>query len=192
MYFFLLDGMVRKRSQMQLAQSRSIGDFKPLKKSSSCSTIFIDDSTVSQPNLKNTIKCVSLAIYYHIKNRTASQVLDIFDEKLHPLTVRDYSKEIPNFCCNMPPPFLNNINIDRFQFWLANLRCLLLHGRRTRFRRCQCSLPNEIDMTLFRSSFQTFLHSRFSVRVWLQTTTSIIQNIVKSTSLFAHSSMQRS
>uniref|UniRef100_A0A3P8V4W4 Cyclin-Y-like protein 2 n=1 Tax=Cynoglossus semilaevis TaxID=244447 RepID=A0A3P8V4W4_CYNSE len=38
------------------------------KKYSSCSTIYIDDSTVSQPNLKSTIKCVALAIYYHIKN----------------------------------------------------------------------------------------------------------------------------
>ena len=94
--------MVRKRSQMHLAQSRSMvlsgggggglfggGPGGPLKKSSSCSTIFLDDSTVSQPNLKNTIKCVALAIYYHIKNRaSATQLLDIFDEKIHPLTVR--------------------------------------------------------------------------------------------------------
>lgn len=91
--------MVRKRSQMHLAQSRSMvlsggglfggGPGGPLKKSSSCSTIFLDDSTVSQPNLKNTIKCVALAIYYHIKNRaTATQLLDIFDEKMNPLTVR--------------------------------------------------------------------------------------------------------
>ena len=57
-----------------------------LKKSSSCSTIYLDDSTVSQPNLKNTVKCVSLAIYYHIKNRTSERRIDIFDEKLHPLT----------------------------------------------------------------------------------------------------------
>ncbi|KAG7280359.1 hypothetical protein CRUP_024151 [Coryphaenoides rupestris] len=56
------------------------------KKSSSCSTIFIDDSTVSQPNLKSTVKCVTLAIYYHIKNRDSSRTLDIFDEKKHPLT----------------------------------------------------------------------------------------------------------
>uniref|UniRef100_A0AAY4EY64 Cyclin-like domain-containing protein n=1 Tax=Denticeps clupeoides TaxID=299321 RepID=A0AAY4EY64_9TELE len=42
------------------------------KKYSSCSTIFIDDSTVSQPNLKSTIKCVTLAIYYHIKNRSST------------------------------------------------------------------------------------------------------------------------
>uniref|UniRef100_A0A3B4ACG5 Cyclin-like domain-containing protein n=1 Tax=Periophthalmus magnuspinnatus TaxID=409849 RepID=A0A3B4ACG5_9GOBI len=55
------------------------------KKYSSCSTIFIDDSTVSQPNLKSTIKCVALAIYYHIKNRDSSS-LDIFDEKKHPLS----------------------------------------------------------------------------------------------------------
>ena len=95
--------MVRKRSQMHLAQSRSMvlsggggggglfpggGPGGPLKKSSSCSTIFLDDSTVSQPNLKNTIKCVALAIYYHIKNRASTtQLLEIFDEKIHPLTV---------------------------------------------------------------------------------------------------------
>uniref|UniRef100_A0A0K2SZM7 Uncharacterized protein n=1 Tax=Lepeophtheirus salmonis TaxID=72036 RepID=A0A0K2SZM7_LEPSM len=77
------NGLVK--SQNGLAHSRSCST---LKKSSSCSTIFLDDSTVSQPNLKNTIKCVSLAIYYHIKNRSSStMVLDIFDEKLHPLTV---------------------------------------------------------------------------------------------------------
>jgi hypothetical protein len=40
-----------------------------VKKASSCSTIYIDDSTISQPNLKNTIKCISLAVYYHIVNR---------------------------------------------------------------------------------------------------------------------------
>lgn len=60
---------------------------RPLKKSSSCSTIYLDDSTVSQPNLKNTIKCVTLAIYYHIRNRTSNRTLEIFDEKLHPLSV---------------------------------------------------------------------------------------------------------
>ena len=83
----LINGMVRKKSQMQLAGSTSMGDFTTLKKASSCSTIYIDDSTVSQPNLKNTIKCVSLAIYYHIKNRTSDTILDIFDEKKQPLTV---------------------------------------------------------------------------------------------------------
>ena len=103
----LSDGMVRKRSQMHLAQSRSMvlsggglfggGPGGPLKKSSSCSTIFLDDSTVSQPNLKNTIKCVALAIYYHIKNRAAAtQLLEIFDEKAHPLTVRG-----PNYCAKI-------------------------------------------------------------------------------------------
>lgn len=83
----------RKRSQMHLA-GNSPG--AQLKKASSCSTIFIDDSTVSQPNLKNTIKCVALAIYYHIRNRTSDAILDIFDEKLHPLTVR----------CVVPHPLL--------------------------------------------------------------------------------------
>lgn len=76
-------GITRKRSQHQIAQQNSTGG---LKKSSSCSTIYLDDSTVSQPNLKNTVKCVSLAIYYHIKNRQFDRRLEIFDEKLHPLT----------------------------------------------------------------------------------------------------------
>ncbi|KAM6920189.1 cyclin-Y-like isoform 1-T1 [Lycodopsis pacificus] len=58
------------------------------RKYNSCSTIFLDENTVSQPNLKNTIKCVSLAIYYHIKNRETEggMLVDIFDEKLHPLS----------------------------------------------------------------------------------------------------------
>ncbi|XP_064800611.1 cyclin-Y-like protein 1 isoform X1 [Oncorhynchus masou masou] len=69
------------------------------KKYSSCSTIFIDDSTVSQPNLKSTIKRVTLAIYYHIKNRDSDRSLDIFDEKMHPLSREqvpgDYSRTDP-------------------------------------------------------------------------------------------------
>jgi hypothetical protein len=69
------------------------------KKYSSCSTIFIDDSTVSQPNLKNTIRAVALAVYFHIKNRSRvggvtmfqveepdDRLMEIFDEKLHPLS----------------------------------------------------------------------------------------------------------
>ncbi|XP_053974920.1 cyclin-Y [Hylaeus anthracinus] len=87
------NGMVRKKSQHQIADTR------PLKKSSSCSTIYLDGSTVSQPNLKNTVKCVALAVYYHIKNRTSQRQIDIFDEKLHPLTregvTEDYDKYNP-------------------------------------------------------------------------------------------------
>lgn len=71
----------RRKSQLNLNDSN-----RSLKKSSSCSTIFIDDSTVSHPHLINTIKCVTLAIYYHIKNRTSNKVIDIFDERLHPFT----------------------------------------------------------------------------------------------------------
>ncbi|XP_057398705.1 cyclin-Y-like protein 1 isoform X2 [Balaenoptera acutorostrata] len=56
------------------------------KKYNSCSTIFLDDSIVRQPNLRTTLKRMTLAIYYHIKNRAADRSLDIFDERLHPLT----------------------------------------------------------------------------------------------------------
>ena len=84
----IVDGMVRKKSQYQIADTR------PLKKSSSCSTIYLDDSTVSQPNLKNTVKCVALAVYYHIKNRTSQRQIDIFDEKIHPLTVSNHGHRL--------------------------------------------------------------------------------------------------
>lgn len=76
----LENGISRRKSQHQIA------DLRPLKKSSSCSTIYLDDSTVSQPNLKNTVKCVALAIFYHIKNREQERRIDIFDERLHPLS----------------------------------------------------------------------------------------------------------
>ncbi|KAK2722838.1 cyclin-Y-like protein 1 [Artemia franciscana] len=86
-------GLERRRSQSHLSRDGT------LKKSNSCSTIYVDDSTVSQPNLKSTIKCVTLAIYYHVKNRTSSRVIDIFDERTHPLTrdpvPADYERHNP-------------------------------------------------------------------------------------------------
>ncbi|KOB68047.1 Cyclin Y [Operophtera brumata] len=84
------NGMTRKRSQHQIAENK-------LKKSSSCSTIYLDDSTVSQPNLKNTVKCVALAIYYHIENRMSERKLDIFDEKLHPLSKDRVNEEYDKY-----------------------------------------------------------------------------------------------
>ncbi|KAM6156457.1 cyclin-Y-like protein 1 [Erethizon dorsatum] len=56
------------------------------RKYSSCSTIFLDDSTLSQPNCRKMVQCVTLAVYYHIKNRDGNRSLDIFDERLHPIT----------------------------------------------------------------------------------------------------------
>lgn len=83
---------------IQRHHSTELLDHRLSKKYSSCSTIFIDDSTVSQPNLKNTIKAVALAIYFHIRNRDhredhqlEGRLLDIFDERLHPLTVSQMS-----------------------------------------------------------------------------------------------------
>ncbi|XP_023563222.1 cyclin-Y-like protein 1 [Octodon degus] len=54
---------------------------------SSCSTIFLDDSTLSQPNCSNIIQRVIFALYFHIQNREANRSLDIFDERLHPVTI---------------------------------------------------------------------------------------------------------
>jgi len=70
------------------------------KKYNSCSTIFIDNSTVSQPNLKSEIKLVAFAIHCHIKNRAGDRNMDIFDEKTHPLTnepvPENYDKSVPH------------------------------------------------------------------------------------------------
>lgn len=88
-----------KRKSLYVNHQHPSGPMR--RKYSSCSTIFLDDSTVSQPNLKYTIKCVALAIYYHIKNRNVDgrMLLDIFDEKLHPLSKSevpsDYDKHDP-------------------------------------------------------------------------------------------------
>lgn len=74
-----------------------------LLKTSSCSRIHLDGSTISQPDLIQTIKCVSVAIYYHIKNRTShdSEELAIFDETINPLKLPDASKQVAeddDFC----------------------------------------------------------------------------------------------
>jgi len=74
------------------------------KRFSSTSTIYIDDSTVSQPNQRAMVKCVSLAIYYHIRHRKKQSGPDNhytqFDEKHHPLTKEavneDYFKKEPD------------------------------------------------------------------------------------------------
>uniref|UniRef100_A0A5S6QPT1 CYCLIN domain-containing protein n=1 Tax=Trichuris muris TaxID=70415 RepID=A0A5S6QPT1_TRIMR len=94
--------MERSESEMKLRENRrscyfvdgqlrrsQTATFLPLRKYNSCSTIFLDDSTISQPHLKNTVKCISLAIYYHIsnrRNRGRERTMDIFDEQVHPIT----------------------------------------------------------------------------------------------------------
>ncbi|XP_032127987.1 cyclin-Y-like protein 2, partial [Sapajus apella] len=60
---------------------------------SSCSAIFLDDSTASQPHLTMILKSVSLAIYYHIKRRVGDRSLGIFDEELHPFTQEELLEE---------------------------------------------------------------------------------------------------
>ncbi|XP_035137861.1 cyclin-Y-like protein 1B [Callithrix jacchus] len=56
------------------------------RKYSSCSTILLDNSTVSEPDLSHILESVTLAIYYNIKHRYANRSLAIFDEPIHPLS----------------------------------------------------------------------------------------------------------
>ncbi|XP_070280835.1 cyclin-Y-like protein 1 [Myotis yumanensis] len=61
-------------------------------KYSSCATVFVD-STISQTDLKITLQCLALAIYYHIKKRDANRSKDVFDERLHPVTEEKVPEE---------------------------------------------------------------------------------------------------
>uniref|UniRef100_W5LWU0 Cyclin Y n=1 Tax=Lepisosteus oculatus TaxID=7918 RepID=W5LWU0_LEPOC len=98
------------------------------RKYSSCSTIFLDDSTVSQPNLKYTIKCVALAIYYHIKNRDTDgrMLLDIFDERTLPLfksiILMKYDYHSLNNCMSISYSFIHSI----FLTFERSGKCLLI------------------------------------------------------------------
>ena len=47
---------------------QGLSPLSPLKRSNSCSTIYLHE-TVSQPNMRNTIKAVSSAIHMLITNR---------------------------------------------------------------------------------------------------------------------------
>uniref|UniRef100_A0A8I3W0T7 Cyclin N-terminal domain-containing protein n=1 Tax=Callithrix jacchus TaxID=9483 RepID=A0A8I3W0T7_CALJA len=61
------------------------------RKYSSCSTILLGNSTVSEPDLSHILESVTLAIYYNIKHRYANRSLAIFNESIHPLS----QEEIP-------------------------------------------------------------------------------------------------
>nr|XP_021531435.1 putative cyclin-Y-like protein 3 [Aotus nancymaae] len=56
------------------------------RKYSSCSTILLDNSTVSKPDLSHILESVILAIYYNINHRYANRSLAIFDEPIHPFS----------------------------------------------------------------------------------------------------------
>jgi hypothetical protein len=88
------------RSPVSISPNRSRDTTNlPQKHSNSCSTIYVDDSTVSQPNWKAMIKCVSIAIHSHILHRKSNKTMNIFDEKLHPLTKDpipvNYDQQVP-------------------------------------------------------------------------------------------------
>ncbi|KAF7231878.1 hypothetical protein EG68_09351 [Paragonimus skrjabini miyazakii] len=75
-----------------------------LHRSSSSSTIRLDDSTVSRPDPKSTVRALAHAVYLQIKNRdrrcSNSSLPDIFDERLHPVqnepVPADYGSQDPD------------------------------------------------------------------------------------------------
>ncbi|KAM8791717.1 cyclin-Y-like protein 1 [Rhynchonycteris naso] len=67
----------------------------------SCSTIFIDKNTPTQPDNMTTLQGLSHTIYDLIKNRLADRSMHIFDERFYPLKVKkfplDYFKKDPKY-----------------------------------------------------------------------------------------------
>uniref|UniRef100_A0A8C5R3J7 Cyclin Y like 1 n=1 Tax=Leptobrachium leishanense TaxID=445787 RepID=A0A8C5R3J7_9ANUR len=88
------------------------------KKYSSCSTIFLDDSTVSQPNLRSF--CFDFFVFYvnvSLFCRDSDRSLDIFDEKLHPLT----REEVTDEYCKHDPEHKHIYRFVRTLFSAAQL-----------------------------------------------------------------------
>ena len=103
--------VIHLRSRRSASANRQDEFVHPLQKySNSCSTIYVDDSTVSQPNWKAMIKCVSIAIHSHIAHRKSNKTMTIFDEKLHPLSVNFSFKKI------------NHVRMKRFFFLFRKIQ----------------------------------------------------------------------
>ncbi|KAM7157279.1 cyclin-Y-like protein 1 [Molossus nigricans] len=62
-------------------------------KHSSCSTIFLDESTLSEPSVIITVQSLAIAIYYHIKYRDSNRTKDIFEEYLYPSYTEEMDSE---------------------------------------------------------------------------------------------------
>lgn len=95
----------RNTSLHPSASLGSAGNLTSSKRYSSCGTIFLADSTVSQPNLKVTLQCVAIATHLHVISDDElhpdrqPRLLDIFDEKLHPMS----SEPVPADYDRVPP-----------------------------------------------------------------------------------------
>lgn len=100
------DTIFLKKSQMDVRGSRKnsysyhVSPRRRREKYSSCATLYVD-STFCQPDLRITVQCLALAVYYHIKNRDSNRSKDIFDERIHPFT-RDKVQE-EHFAHNPEP-----------------------------------------------------------------------------------------
>ena len=74
--------------QPTLATSGQCG----IRKFSSTSSVFMDSSTVTQPNMKHTLKCVALALHNLLIFDSQCEhpsSIDIFDERLHPISTHN-------------------------------------------------------------------------------------------------------
>uniref|UniRef100_A0AA85J878 Uncharacterized protein n=1 Tax=Trichobilharzia regenti TaxID=157069 RepID=A0AA85J878_TRIRE len=79
---------IRTKYDRNVPRSRQNG-LPLLYRSSSTSSIWLHDSTVTRPDPKSTVRALAQAIYLQIKHRDLSNacdpIVEIFDESLHPI-----------------------------------------------------------------------------------------------------------
>eukprot|EP01137_Pigoraptor_chileana_P031285 Opistho-2@18916 len=95
----------RKPSRRESVRSMHSGADGMVTKSNSCSTLFVD-STVSQPDMDETLRCVASAIYFFVRagHKETDPLLDpIFDEKTHPLSKSISAEEYGRMLANEEP-----------------------------------------------------------------------------------------
>ncbi|KAH8850379.1 Cyclin-Y [Schistosoma japonicum] len=81
---------IRTKCDRNVLQTRQ-NSIPLLYRSSSTSTIWLHDSTVTRPDPKSTVRALAQAIYLQIKHRNhkiaCDPIIEIFDESLHPIQV---------------------------------------------------------------------------------------------------------
>lgn len=95
--------------------------FSLLHRSNSTSTIWLDDSTVTRPDPKSTVRALSKAVYLQIINRNRSRLPDvlpeIFDESINPIQ----NERLPENYKNRDPDLRTVHRFIRTLFQMAQL-----------------------------------------------------------------------
>lgn len=155
-------------SRLQLVkctENTSHNQASNLLKSSSCSTIFTDGSTISQPDLNQTIRCVSLAIYFHIKNRTSDSYDEIFDESIHPLKMPNNSDDNEQKQQSKENIMLNKDSSEESRIEEPDHAAIYLFVK-TLFKAAQLTSEYAITTLVYLERLMTYAEMDLTPRTW--------------------------